>query len=89
MTAPRQQVHDPCMAVKTITIDLEAYEVLARRKKPGESFSQVIKTHFGRRETAAEFMRLASGVQLSEKTLDAVTEQVRARRKNPARSPKL
>ena len=77
------------MAVKTITIDMEAYEVLARRKKAGESFSAVIKAHFGRRKTAAEFMRLASRIRLSEKTLDAVTEQVRARRKSPARSPKL
>ena len=39
-----QPMHDPCMATKTISIEIDAYELLVReRKDPKESFSRVIR----------------------------------------------
>jgi predicted CopG family antitoxin len=81
-------VHDKCMAVKTITIDLEAYDILARAKKSGQSFSQVIKERLGRKTGRDLWAALARGVP-SEETLDRVEAQIRARRRSPARAPKL
>jgi predicted CopG family antitoxin len=73
------------MAVKTITIDLEAYEALAAEKAPGQSFSQVIKQHFGRRRTGRDLADALSRVQLSESTLDAIDTVVEQRRRDVAR----
>ena len=82
-------MHDKCMAVKTITIDMEAYTLLARRKREGESFSDVIKAHFGPLPTAGRFRELIKTVRLSEETLRHVEAHVRERRKWPARAAKL
>ena len=48
------QVHDKCMAVKTIIIDMEAYEILSRFKDGRKSFSQVIKDELGRKRTGRD-----------------------------------
>jgi predicted CopG family antitoxin len=82
-------VHDKCMAVKTITIDLDAYDALARQKKPGQSFSQVIKAHFGPRKTVAAFRRSLRATVVSDHTLNAVESLVRSRKKSTARMPTL
>jgi len=68
------------MPVKTITIDIEAYEILSRHKSPGQSFSQVIKQRLGRRMTGQDLRAAISRTRLSTDMLDAIDAQVRARR---------
>ena len=82
-------MHDKCMAVKTITIDMEAYELLSRRKGAGQSFSDVIKAHFPPQPTVAEFKKRIRQVRFSEDFLDAVEEVIKARKLSPARAAKL
>jgi predicted CopG family antitoxin len=77
------------MAVKTITIDLEAYEALARRKKDGESFSQVIKSHFGGRRTGRGLKEILERAAVSEATIDRIAAIVKARRRHPVKPPRL
>jgi predicted CopG family antitoxin len=77
------------MAVKTITIDIEAYGLLSRNKRAGQSFSQVIKAHFGPQPTAGGLLERIRRSRLSDETLDAIEAQVAARRLSPARAVKL
>jgi len=74
------------MSVKTITIDLEAYGLLARQKRPGESFSQVIKARLGPQPTAARFLELVKTARLGDTAIEGMEQQVRARRRSPARA---
>jgi predicted CopG family antitoxin len=73
------------MAVKTITIDLEAYGILARRKTAGESFSQLIKRHFGPQPSAGALRRVIASARPDPSFLDAAEGEVRARADSPAR----
>ena len=82
-------VHDPCMAVKTITIDLEAYALLSRRKRPGQSFSQVIKERLGAARTGRDLRAIVDQLRVSAETLRAIDRQVRRRQAHAARTPKL
>jgi hypothetical protein len=49
----------------------------------------VIKKHFGRQPTVADFKAIVRKVRLSDETLDAIEDQIRARRRSPVRIPKL
>lgn len=82
-------MHDKCMAVKTITIDLEAYDVLSRQKRPGQSFSQVIKERLGRGRKGRDLLRALKTIGLSNETLDAIEAETRRRRASRARPVKL
>jgi predicted CopG family antitoxin len=82
------------MAVKTITIDLDAYGLLLRRKREGLSFSDVIKEHFGVTPSAGAFKafireRHRARQALSEDVLDALESVVRDRADDPVRYPDL
>jgi predicted CopG family antitoxin len=74
------------MAVKTITIDVEAYALLASRKREGESFSQVIKAHFGPQPTAGRFLSRMRTLRVDRSALDRMERQVHARRREPVRA---
>lgn len=74
------------MAVKTITIDLEAYSLLSRHKRDGQSFSEVIKAHFGPQPTVARFRERVRADRVSLPALDAMDAVVDGRRRHPARA---
>lgn len=77
------------MAVKTITIDLEAYSLLASRKRQGQSFSAVIKESFKGKATAKDLLQVLSSLRVQDETLNRLDELVARRRKDPAKAPRL
>jgi predicted CopG family antitoxin len=80
------------MAVKTITIDLEAYDLLARKKRHGQSFSQVIKAHFGAQPTAGRLvarLRELRGLKVEPDFFEHMEKIIKERKLDPVRVPKL
>ena len=77
------------MAVKTITINMAAYDALARRKRTGESFSDVINGHFGEGGTAADLLQAASRHPVAPEVAESIARVVGARRRSRARVPSL
>lgn len=89
MTHLAWSVHAKCMAVKTITIDMEAYELLSRHKREGQSFSQVVKEHFSGAKKGRDLLAVLREVSLSEEALDAIEAQVKGREAHIAKAPEL
>ena len=63
------------MAVKTITIDMESYSLLASRKRSGESFSKVIKRTLGEEsKTGKNLLLHLKDLSISDDFLDQMEE---------------
>lgn len=86
-------MHGLCMATKTISVELDAYQLLKRAKQtPSESFSQVVRRVFsdrGAEEDASElvaslFHDFGGQGLMSE----SASKALRTKQSKPARSPR-
>jgi predicted CopG family antitoxin len=73
------------MAVKTITIDMEAYKRLKDVKQANESFSQTIKRVIKPRFDVDAWLRRIEANPMSPEALKAVEQQVAGRRRRSRR----
>lgn len=78
------------MAVKTITIDMESYSLLASRKRSGESFSKVIKRTLGEEgKTGKNLLLHLKDISVSNDFLDHMNEMVAERKTDYPKDIKL
>jgi hypothetical protein len=79
------------MATKTISLELDAYEKLRAAKKPGESFSEVVRRAQFPAEAPSGAQLLAyfraGGSGMSAADLDAIEAADRWDREHPAENP--
>lgn len=68
------------MAVKTMTIDMAAYEMLSRHKQAGQSFSDVIKAHFASGGVGADLLAAARQVRVEQGTIEGAAGAAHPRR---------
>jgi predicted CopG family antitoxin len=82
-------VYYSCMAYKTISIDVETYELLKARKRRGQSFSDVIRSGLSPGGTGRDLQMVLGRSLPSAETVEALERIVAARRASPARVPEL
>ena len=75
------------MAVKTITIDIEAYNRLVEEKKGKESFSVVIKRITSKNRTGRRLLDNLSGIALSDDALQHTEGILKSRSQDLIQSP--
>lgn len=77
------------MAVKTITIDMEAYAVLSRLKRGGQSFSDVIKERLGPVRTGRDLAAALEGLRPADSIITSIDAVVQGRQRHKVRGVEL
>ncbi|HMO50825.1 MAG TPA: antitoxin VapB family protein [Kiritimatiellia bacterium] len=77
------------MAVKTITIDMAAYDLLSSQKSPNESFSKFIHRRLAPKKTAKGLLKVLPELALDPDTLGKMEAIVMSRKSSMAESLEL
>lgn len=75
------------MAVKTITIDMAAYDLLSNQKNPNESFSKFIRRRLAPEKTAEGLLKVLPELMLEPDALRGMEDVVASRGNSMAESP--